>query len=112
MDIETITKFIDAGYTKADIEAMQKDIAGTETKNNETATTTEEQTKTRETDAGEVTKAGIDPAEAISALTETVNELTKTVKAMQAANAKAANIASNDIKDPIKTAMDSFIDSL
>lgn len=107
MDIETITKLLDAGYTKAEIGALGAN-AGT----NEGAESgapnespTEKPSESSPQNAGEV-------APEIKALTETVNALTATVKAMQESNVKGAATDSPKASDKIKAAMDSFIESL
>ena len=111
MDIEQITKLIDAGYTKADIDKMQAgeqggnepdESAGKETKTetkNETVVAPENENKVTDIDA------------TIKALTETVSGLTETVKAMQAANLAGAQTNSNEDKT-INDVMQSFIDKL
>lgn len=111
MDIETITKLLDAGYTKADIDAMQGgDIPSGESDEGtreETAPTIEEQGNAGAENAGEVVQD-----DAIKALTDTVNALTATVKAMQENNVKSVSTESPKTSDKIKAAMDSFIESL
>ena len=115
MDIETITKLLDAGYTKADIDAMQgTDGAGGQTdesagKENETAG--KEQGDAGAKDAGKV-ENGDEVAAMLKTLTDTVNGLTTTVKALQDANAKGAQTKSPKATDEIKAAMDSFIEKL
>lgn len=109
MDIETITKLLDAGYTKAEIDAMQSGDAPSgesdEGAGKETPPTDEEQGNDGAENAREV-------APEIKALTETVNALTATVKAMQENNVKGAATDSPKTGDKIKAAMDSFIESL
>ena len=105
MDIETITKLLDAGYTKADIDKLQgADGAGKE-----------EQAKNEEQAGAGAENAGAvkdDVAEMLKTLTDTVNGLTTTVKALQDANAKGAHTTSPKATDEIKAAMDSFIAKL
>lgn len=109
MDIETITKLLDAGYTKADIDAMQGgDIPSGESNEGagkETPPTSEEQGN-----AGAENESAINPE--IAALTKTVNELTATVKAMQESNVKGAATNSPSAGDKINDAMKSFIEKL
>ena len=108
MDIETITKLLDAGYTKADIDAMQgTDSAGGQ--NDETAG--KEQGDAGAKDAGKV-EDGDEVAAMLKTLTDTVNGLTTTVKALQDANAKGAHTDKPKATDEIKAAMDSFIAKL
>lgn len=111
MDIEQITKLIDAGYTKADIDKMQ---AG-EQSGGETG---EESEKTVPAKVEEQGNAGAENASAVNdidatikALTETVSGLTETVKAMQAANLAGAKTSSNEDKT-VNDVMKSFIDTL
>lgn len=117
MDIETITKLIDAGFTKEDITAFMAgkgpDEAGAGDqqdagKNN--PPTDEKPGNDGSENAGKVEAP--DPLEAIKALTATVNGLNETVKAMQAANVKNATTATTSKGDPILTAMESFISTL
>ena len=117
MDIETITKLIDAGYTKADIDAMEagkgKDETGAGDQQNagkNDPPAGEKQGNDGAENAGKVEVP--DPLEAIKALTATVNGLNETVKAMQAANVKNAATATSSKSDPILTAMESFISTL
>ena len=107
MDSEQIIKLLDAGYTKADIDKMEakpdqqksgspEDTAGAETAGN---------SETKEE------KKEISADDAIKALTETVNSLTETVKAMQAKNINGATggkAETNTVEDVMK----SFIDKL
>lgn len=109
MDIETITKLLDAGYTKAEIEALGANAGTSESEENLAGNE----------DAGEIeSKAGAQNAgevvqdDAIKALTDTVNTLTATVKAMQENNIKSVATESPKTSDKIKAAMDSFIESL
>lgn len=109
MDFETIQKFIEAGYTKADIDAMQG--GNTEGSNTEegTETGTENTSKTlmdTEPDISEKPEVNAD----IKALSDTVAELSKTIKAMQEKNAGTAD--GGRPTDKIKEVMDSFIKEL
>lgn len=109
MDIETITKLLDAGYTKAEIEALGANAGTSESKENlagnEDAGKIESEASAQ--NAGEVVQD-----DAIKTLTETVNTLTATVKAMQENNIKSVATESPKTSDKIKAAMDSFIESL
>lgn len=114
MDIEKIEKFIDAGYTKAEIEALENfgtkggDDSGEDKKPDD-----ENAGKTAPENESKVEKAGVsmEITAAIEALTNTVSGLKETVKAMQDANAgKAAT--DKPKKDTIGEAMKSFIDTL
>lgn len=111
MDSEQIIKLLDAGYTKADIDKMdakpdQKE-GGTpdNTAGSEGAGSPENKEEKKEV------KKDLSADEAIKALTETVNSLTETVKAMQANNingAKGGKAETNTIEDVMK----SFIEKL
>lgn len=109
MEIETITKLLDAGYTKAEIDAMQSGNTtggeGDEGTGKENPPTGEEQGNAGAENASEV-------APEIKALTETVNALTATVKAMQESNVKGAATKSASTGDKINDAMKSFIEKL
>lgn len=109
MDIETITKLLDAGYTKAEIDAMQSGDAPSGESDKGAA---EETTPKGEEsgNAGAENEGEIAPE--IKALIETVNGLTATVKAMQEKNASGAATASPKTSDKIKEVMDSFIENL
>lgn len=102
MDIEKIEKFIDAGYTKAEIDEMLK---GTDSHEDESAGAGEQEKQ----EQGEADKAhesaltSEDITKTIEALTKTVDGLTNTVKAMQEKNVndakggKAGNDAIGDV---------------
>lgn len=115
MDIEKIEKFIDAGYTKEDIEKMlqggnndsgkPEGLQDKDEKPNESGKPEE----SKEPSAGNPTHDST--IETIKALTETVNSLKDTVKAMQNSNAENAD-SGRKPKDEIEDVMKSFIDSL
>ena len=115
MDIEKIEKFIDAGYTKAEIEALEHpDAKGGDdsgkAKEPDNASAGEEQGNAGEKNASAVNQS-VEITAAIEALTNTVSGLKETVKAMQDANAgKAAT--DKPKKDTIGEAMQSFINTL
>lgn len=109
MDIEQITKLIDAGYTKADIDKMQ---AGEQGGNEpDKSAGTEPKTKDESGSAPENENKVTDIDATIKALTETVSGLTETVKAMQAANLAGAQTKNNEDKT-INDVMQSFINTL
>ena len=119
MDIETITKLLDAGYTKSDIDALQgNDNAGSESGKGAEETGAQGDAGAGETgaqgDAGTENAGAIndDVAAMLKTLTDTVNGLTTTVKALQDANAKGAKTDNPKATDEIKAAMDSFIAKL
>ena len=112
MDIETITKLIDAGYTKAEIDAMQTghDDGGTTDKNaGETNPDAgKEQSTPNEKNASEVNQP-VEITAAIEALTNTVAGLQETVKAIQ--NNNVANASTDKPKkDSINEAINSFME--
>ena len=113
MDIETITKLLDAGYTKEEISALENnpkpegkpEDKPKEPKPEDKGTgENKDQDKPKENEAGEVN-------EAIAALTKTVEGLTATVKAMQDANVKGATGGKPDA-NKVTDVMKSFIDTL
>ena len=107
MDNETILKLVNAGYTKAEIDAMG---AENESAGNESAG--KEQTDAGAENADKVKDAGqhVDVNAAITALTDTVAGLAATVKAMQDGNINKA--AGGKATDKVKEVMDSFITKL
>lgn len=105
MNIETITKLIDAGYTKAEIDRMEatnEEVKTEEVKNEEVKTEVvkNEEVKTDDT------------MELIKTLTATVEGLSNTVKAMQDANAEGAQTKSATKSDAIMDTINSFIETL
>ena len=113
MDIETISKLIDAGYTKEEIAALEtagtKDAgaAGTEDAGNEGAGN-----EGAGNEGGDDKGAqNVSTDAAIKALTETVNALTNTVKAMQEHNANSAS-GGKAKKSSVDEVMRSFVDGL
>ncbi len=109
MDIETITKLLDAGYTKEEISALENNPKPEgkpeepKPEGNE-PTENKDQDKPKENETPEVN-------EAIAALTKTVEGLTATVKAMQDANVKGATGGKPD-GNKVTDVMKSFIDTL
>ena len=108
MDIETITKLIDAGYTKEEIAALE--TAGTE---NAGAADNEDAGNEGAGNEGGDDKGAqnVSTDAAIKALTETVNALTNTVKAMQEHNANSAS-GGKAKKSSVDEVMRSFVDGL
>lgn len=113
MDIETITKLIDAGYTKEEIKAFESagnenaGAAGDEGAGNEGAGNENAGNE----NAGAENAGAVNTDAAIKALTETVNALTNTVKAMQEKNANTATGGKPE-KSGVDEVMKSFIDTL
>ena len=105
MDIEKIEKFIDAGYTKQEIDEMLK---GTDAHEDEGAGAGE-QDEADKTHESALTSDDI--AKTIEALTKTVDGLTNTVKAMQEANVNNAN-GGRAGTDKVGDVINSFIKEL
>ena len=110
MDSEQICKLIDAGYTKAEIDAMQSGN-GASSKTDENAgkdvkNASENASVESATNAVEVKSTD----DAIKALSDTVNALTETVKAMQNANIEKAATDKPE-KSSIDDVMKSFIET-
>ena len=109
MDIETITKLIDAGYTKEEIDKLAGAAPGEDAGEN-AETAGKEQSDAGQENAGKI-ETGVSIEAAIEALTNTVAGLKDTVKAMQDANAgQAATNTAN--KDVIGETIKGFIDTL
>ena len=109
MDIETIKKLVDAGYTKSEILAMsaepnkeENESAGNEGAGNEGA---------ENESAGTESAQNVSTDAAIKALTDTVNALTNTVKAMQERNANTATGGKPE-NSSVDEVMKSFVDAL
>lgn len=115
MEIETITKLLDAGYTKAEIDAMQGGNVpsgeGDEGTGKATTPTGEKSGDDGAENAGKVTQT-VDINAAIENLTNTVTTLSNTVKAMQESNVKGAATNTPSTGDKINDAMKSFIEKL
>ena len=125
MDNETILKLVSAGYTKADIIAMQSDNTKSgesdETKGKGTQTTSEIESNANAENAGKVAENENKAAEigthadinaAINALNDTVANLSATVKAMQDNNASKASTESSKSGDKVMETINSFIEKL
>lgn len=113
MDIETITKLIDAGYTKEEIEKLQSggDTAVVQTPNENGSSSAEpeepkEQSATDQAHDSKITE------DMLKTLTDTVAGLKETVKALQQQNVKNADSKGAKSADPIKDTIDSFINTL
>ena len=111
MDVETITKLLDAGYTKAEIDKLQggdnPSNESDEGAGKEVAPTIEKPSNASAENAG-----AVDLTDTIKVLSDTVDGLVLTVKAMQESNVKGAATDSPKASDKIKAAMDSFIENL
>lgn len=109
MNIETITKLIDAGYTKAEIEKL--DAAGTAEPETGEPETGEPETGKPDGVADSAAETGVNTDAAVKALTDTVNALKETVAAMQANNVKGATGGKPE-KSTIDEVLKSFTDTL
>lgn len=110
MDIETITKLLDAGYTKAEIDAM---ASANEGATSETSGESNEAPSEVESNDSAKNESALAPelAEMVSKLTETVSGLSATVKALQETNANKA-ATDKPAHDKVSDVMKSFIDTL
>lgn len=113
MEIEKIEKFIDAGYTKEEINALlsggNPEPVQEENKNGNDSPKPEEP---KEENAGNTPHdQSLEITATLQALTTTVKGLQDTVKAIQAANVKTA-ATTTPKTDEIKSIMDSFISTL
>lgn len=108
MNIETITKLIDAGYTKTEIDRMEAEVVKNEEVKNDEAKNEEVKTEVLK---NEEVKTD-DAMELIKTLTATVEGLSNTVKAMQDANAEGAQTKSATKGDAIMDTINSFIETL
>lgn len=113
MEIEKIEKFIDAGYTKEEINAL---LSGgnpeTVQDENEDGSGSPKPEEPKEENAGNPPHdQSLEITATLQALTTTVKGLQDTVKAIQAANVKTA-ATSTPKTDEIKSIMDSFINTL
>jgi len=115
MDIETIKKLVDAGYTKEEIEALEsagnEGAGAAENDAGESAGNENEGAGKIEGNAGAENAGAVNTDAAIKALTDTVNALTNTVKAMQEHNANSASGGKPE-KAGVDEVMKSFIDTL
>ena len=117
MDIETITKLLDAGYTKAEIDALAAEKGAGDQggegagKEDQTAAKKPEGAKDENKVEEKGAEIGAEFGSALKALTDTVAGLKDTVKAMQEANINGAK-QTGGAADPITDIMKSFIDRL
>ena len=112
MDIEKIEKFIDAGYTKAEIEAMEK-AAGSGDNAGKSAGTPDDTAEKEQSHASaeDASPLSAEVTKAIEALTNTVTGLQQTVKAMQDSNIDKSHTDKPD-KGGVDEVIKSFIDTL
>ena len=114
MDANKIEKFIDAGYTKQEIELLFKDPKvdpePEEKKDPEQKTENSDNSKIDQNNS-QTNSDNDTMAEAIKTLTNTVNALSDTVKAMQAANIDSSKTESNK-DNTVESVMQSFIEKL
>ena len=110
MNIEKIEKFIDAGYSKQEIDEMLK---GNDAHEDESAGAGEQE-KQEQGEADKTHESALtadDMLKSIEALTKTVDGLTNTVKAMQEANVNNAN-GGRAGTDTVGEVINSFIKEL
>lgn len=114
MDNETILKLVNAGYSKAEIDAMgaENESAGNENESAGNENAGKEQNDAGAENASKVNEVGqhADINAALTALTDTVTNLAATVKAMQDGNIEKA--AGGKATDKVEEVMDSFITKL
>ena len=114
MDAQKIEKFIDAGYTKSEIELLFKDPkVDPEPEQKKEPEQKNEISDNSNLDQNNSQKISDNDAmaEAIKTLTNTVNALSDTVKAMQAANIDSSKTDSNK-DNTVENVMRSFIEKL
>ena len=113
MEIEKIEKFIDAGYTKEEINALLSggNPEGIQKTNEDGNDGTEPKESKEQSKGNQTHDQSLEITATLQGLTTTVKGLQDTVKAIQTASAKAA--ATDKPKtDEIKSIMDSFIKTL
>ena len=108
MDIEKIEKFIDAGYTKAEIDELLAATPKGEEQRETTPDAGEEQGPNDEKNEVKINQP-VEITAAIEALTNTVAGLKETVKAMQEKNLAGAS-TDKPKKDSINEAINSFME--
>lgn len=124
MDANKIEKFIDAGYTKQEIELLfknpkvdpepeQKNEPDPKNENSDNSSAAQSNSQIiPHTDSHIIDMNDfINMNSAIKSLTDTVNSLTETVKAMQTANINSVKTETNKDKT-IEGVMQSFIEKL
>lgn len=114
MDIEEIKQFVKAGYTKEEIERLEASAPSQQGSNENTATVPDDQTAGKvEGNAGAENAGAVAPdvMATLKSLTDTVNGLNETVKAMQALNVKGAQTGETG-KKGVDEVMKSFIEKL
>lgn len=107
MDNAQILKLVDAGFSADEIRKMETETGADQGKTDPEPKAPETQTKVP---SGEVTPP--DNNEVLTQLTNTVAELSKTVKELQAGNIDKAKGSAPSTGDKIKDVMDSFIKEL
>ncbi len=118
MEIEKIEKFIDAGYTKEEINALLSggnpeggNLEGIQEKNEDGSGSPKPEEPKEQSAGNQAHDSVVEITATLQALTTTVKGLQDTVKAIQAANVKTA-ATSTPKNDEIRSIMDSFINSL
>ena len=108
MDIEKIEKFIDAGYTKAEIDELLAGAPKGEENGANNPDAGKEQSTPNEENASKVAQP-VEISAAIEALTNTVAGLKETVKALQDKNVANASTDKPN-KDKVGDAIASFME--
>lgn len=106
MENAEILKLVEAGFTAEEIRKMGAEKAPEESKTKETGNEQSAPDQTRESKVN-------DSDDVLQTLTQTVSELSQTVKALQDANInKAKGTEQPKTVDKVKEVMDSFIKEL
>ncbi len=105
MENAQILKLVEAGFTADEIRKMDTETGADQGK-------TDPEQKTTETPTGIPSGEITDNSEVVTQLTNTVAELSKTVKELQAGNIDKAKGSAPSTGDKIKDVMDSFIKEL
>lgn len=109
MTYEETIKLVNAGYTKAEIESMERASAGTEgTKSDSNEQGASDQTHEGAVDAN----ISEDIAKVFKPLQEEIKNLGSTVKALQEINLKNAQSESPNKGDSVKNTIDEFLKTL
>lgn len=105
MENAQILKLVEAGFTADEIRKMDTEAGADQVKTDPEPKAPETPIQTQ---SGEIT----DNSEVLTQLTNTVAELSKTVKELQAGNIDKAKGSAPSAGDKIKDVMDSFIKEL
>lgn len=111
MDFEEIKAFIKAGYTKEEIKKMEHGTENEIETGSATGEDSKPNTNAEESVPMESASEVNDFSATIKALTDTVNGLSETVKAMQTHNAESAKGGKPE-KDAFESVMQDFISNI